>query len=84
MLRLLSMNLYDMEGNSRLENLTEFKLAYAGSLRAVSRCLEKFFPSMTREDIQSFIYAFSAVHIRNLSLHFCDLKAESRHGGGSH
>lgn len=58
MLRLLSMNLYDMEGNSRLENLTEFKLAYAGSLRAVSRCLEKFFPSMTREDIQSFIYAF--------------------------
>ena len=29
MLKLLSMNLYDMEGNSRIENLVDFKRVYA-------------------------------------------------------
>ncbi len=58
MLKLLSMNLYDMEGNSRLENLTEFKKAYAACLCAISSCLEKFFPQMTPDNIQDFIYAF--------------------------
>lgn len=57
MLKLMSMNLYDMEGNSRLENLVSFKMAYAGALSAVTRCLEKFFPSMTPGDIQEFLYA---------------------------
>ena len=58
MLKLMSMNLYDMEGNSRLENLVAFKLAYAGALRAVTRCLEKAFPRMTAEELQAFLYAF--------------------------
>lgn len=58
MLKLMSMNLYDMEGNSRLENLAVFKQSYAGTLRAVTCCLEKFFPGMTPGDIQNFIYAF--------------------------
>ena len=58
MLKLISMNLYDMEANSRLENLVAFKRAYAASLRAVAGCLEKFFPAMTGRDVQDFIYAF--------------------------
>ena len=58
MLKLMCMNLYDMEGNSRLENLVAFKLAYAGALRAVTRCLEKAFPSLTADEIQTFLYAF--------------------------
>lgn len=58
MLKLMSMNLYDMEGNSRMENLVDFKKAYADALRAVSRCLEKFFPAMSAGDIQEFLYAF--------------------------
>ena len=58
MLKLMSMNLYDMEGNSRLENLVAFKQAYAGALRAVSRCLEEAFPHLTTEEIQAFLYAF--------------------------
>ena len=58
MLKLMSMNLYDMEGNSRLENLVAFKQAYAGALRAVSRCLEEAFPHLTAEEIQTFLYAF--------------------------
>lgn len=58
MLKLLSMNLYDMEGSSRIENLVDFKRTYAGALNAVTRCLEKFFPAMTAEDRQAFLYAF--------------------------
>lgn len=58
MLKLLSMNIYDMEVNSRLENLVEFKKVYAVAFDAVGRCLEKFFLSMPKESIQQFLYAF--------------------------
>ena len=58
MLKLLCMNIYDMEVNSRLENLVEFKKVYAVAFDAVCRCLEKFFLSMTKESIQQFLYAF--------------------------
>ena len=54
MLKLMSMNLYDMECNSRLENLVEFKHAYADALVVIRRCLEKFFPRMTAADIREF------------------------------
>ena len=58
MLKLMSMNLYDMEGNSRMDNLVAFKVVYAQALRSVSCCLEKFFPQMTVNDIQEFLYTF--------------------------
>lgn len=58
MLKLMSMNLYDMEVNSRLENLVSFKKTYADALQAVSRCLERFFPAMSESDVQRFLYAF--------------------------
>ena len=54
----MSMNLYDVEDNSRIENLAAFKTAYGGSMQAVSACLEKFFPQMTAADRQGFLYAF--------------------------
>lgn len=57
MLKLMSMNLYDMEGNSRIENLVAFKIVYADAMRILSCCLEKFFPKMSANDIQEFIYA---------------------------
>ena len=57
MLKLMSMNIYDMECNSRLENLVAFKVAYANAIGSVGRCLEKFFPRMTAADIQEFLYA---------------------------
>ena len=57
MLKLMSMNLYDMEGNSRIENLVAFKRVYAGAIEAITRCLEKFFPRMTARDVQEFLYA---------------------------
>ena len=58
LLKLMSMNHYDLEANSRMENLVAFKVAYGDSMRAVTCCLEKFFPNMTVNDIQEFIYAF--------------------------
>ncbi len=58
MLKLMSMNIYDMEVNSRLENLIAFKKSYAETLLEISRSLEKFFPAMAANDIQEFLYAF--------------------------
>ena len=58
MLKLMSMNLYDMERNSRLENLAAFKQAYAGALQAVILCLETFFPRMGAGEVRDFLYAF--------------------------
>lgn len=58
LLKLLSMNHYDMEENSKPENLTSFKKAYGASLDAVRRYFSKFFPDMEDEDLTRFIYAF--------------------------
>lgn len=58
MLKLLSMNHYDMEEASRMENLIAFKQSYGHAMGAVSACVEKFFPNMTVHQIQDFLYAF--------------------------
>lgn len=58
LLKIMSMNHYDMEGSTRMEKLVEFKVAYGNTLRAMSCCLGKFFPRMSVADIQGFIYAF--------------------------
>ena len=58
LLKLLSMNLYDMEDNSRLERLTEFKTAYRESVFALDRCLQKFCPAFSEQKRSSFLYAF--------------------------
>ena len=58
MLKLLSMNLYDMEANSRMERLIEFKAAYGESKNAVDRCLKKFCPELDEAARQTFLYAF--------------------------
>lgn len=58
LLKLLSTNMNDMEENSRLENLTEFKKAYGASLNAVRDCLEHFCPDMTATEQQEFLYSF--------------------------
>ena len=58
LLKILSMNHYDMEAGSRPEHLAEFKVAYGDSIRTVMDGLTKFFPSMTVSEKQNFIYAF--------------------------
>ena len=58
MLKLLSMNMYDMEANSRMERLIAFKKAYGASKDALDRCLEKFVPALGKQGRQTFLYAF--------------------------
>ena len=58
LLKLLSMNHFDMEDNSRPECLVDFKRAYGASIEAVRRCLVKFFPDMDAKARRDFLYAF--------------------------
>ncbi len=58
LLKLLSMNNYDMEENSRQERLTSFKTAYGASIQLMHMLLQKFCPKMSESDIQNFIYMF--------------------------
>ena len=55
LLKLLAMNHYDMEENSRPERLTDFKAAYGASIDAVRASLGKFFPDTNAED---FVFVF--------------------------
>ncbi len=58
MLRLITMNLYDMESASRIENLTSFKKIYSDTLDVLSTALRKFFKGISDDDVKAFIYAF--------------------------
>ncbi|MBE7073281.1 MAG: TetR/AcrR family transcriptional regulator [Ruminococcaceae bacterium] len=58
LLKLLSVNNYDMESNSRPELLVSFKVSYGESLRNIQTILKKFCPDMNEADIKSFIYVF--------------------------
>ena len=58
LLKLLSMNNFDMEANSRQELLTNFKAAYGKSMKNVYGILEKFCPEMSVSEKKNFIYVF--------------------------
>lgn len=58
LLKLLAMNNYDMEANSRPELLTSFKVAYGNSMKSVRGILSKFCPEKSAQEIQSIIYVF--------------------------
>ncbi len=58
LLRLLAMNNYDMEANSRPELLTSFKISYGESMRNICRILTKFCPEKSVKEIQNIIYIF--------------------------
>ena len=58
LLKIMSMNHYDLESSCRPEHLTEFKVAYGKSLHTVMRCLEQYFPEMPISEKQDFLYTF--------------------------
>jgi len=58
LLKLLRMNLYDMEENARLTRLVEFKAAYRDFILAVDRCLQKFCPTLDEQSRHIFLYSF--------------------------
>ena len=58
LLKIMSMNHYDMETGSRPEHLAEFKVVYGESLHTVMAGLNKYFPDMTVSEKQDFVYTF--------------------------
>ena len=58
LLKIMSMNHFDMEANSSDGQLVEFKTAYGNSMKAVLRCVDKFCPDMDAAEKQDFLYAF--------------------------
>ena len=58
LLKLLAMNNYDMEENSRPELLNSFKVAYGESIKNVCSILTKFCPKKSEQEIQNIIYIF--------------------------
>lgn len=58
LLKLLSMNNYDMEANSRIELLTSFKAAYGRSMENIDGIISKFCPEISRQERQNIIYVF--------------------------
>lgn len=58
LLKIMSMNHFDMESNSRMELLTQFKVSFGNSIHAVDRLLQKFCPELTAQGRQEFLYAF--------------------------
>lgn len=58
LLKILSMNMYDMEANARIENLVEFKKVYGEAVHTVIVCVQKYFPKSSVEDRLTFAYQF--------------------------
>lgn len=58
LLKLLSMNLYDLEESCSLDELTVFKQEYKRALDTVEHLLVVYFPHMSRAGINKFIYIF--------------------------
>lgn len=58
MLKLLAMNVYDIEQNSRTENLVEFKRVYGKAIGALEALLRAGRPAWDKPRIERFVYAF--------------------------
>ena len=58
LLKLISVNMYEMEENSKIECVTEFKVAYGKTIDIVKNCLIKFFKDMDDKEVEKFIYTF--------------------------
>lgn len=58
LLKLMAMNNYDMEENSRLECLISFKVAYLKTIGTFSKLLSKFNPLLSKKEINDIIYMF--------------------------
>lgn len=76
LLKLLSMNNFDMEANSRQDLLTAFKTSYGRSMQLVCMLLGKFKPDMNTTEIQNFIYIFFPVYVWYLPIYGSYRKTE--------
>ena len=58
LLKLLSVNLYDMEENSRLGRLVSFKKAYGSAREELSSLFQAYFPKLDEKEVRSLLYTF--------------------------
>lgn len=58
LLKIMAMNLYEIEDNSRPERLVAFKKVFAGSLCAFESLLRKAIPDLAQERADEIRYAF--------------------------
>ena len=58
LLKIMSMNHYDLEENCRMEMLVDFKISYGNAMKTVIRLLEKFRTDMDEKKREEFVYSF--------------------------
>ena len=58
MLKLLAVNLYDMEENSRMERLVSFKKAYGKSRDVLEMLIKKNYPGIKKRELDEFVFTF--------------------------
>lgn len=58
MLKIQTMNLYEIEENSREERLAEFKRIFYQAMGAIDDCLKAYRPAVDEQEKQDFRYAF--------------------------
>ncbi|WP_105956821.1 TetR family transcriptional regulator [Apilactobacillus quenuiae] len=58
MLKLISNNLTDLQEKSRMTYLIKFKKSYGNFLATYDNCLKKFFPNLSKDQIENINYAF--------------------------
>lgn len=58
LLKIMSMNHYDLEENSRMELLVDFKISYGNALKTVMTMLSKFRTDMDIKSRRDFVYTF--------------------------
>ena len=58
MLKIQTMNLYEIEENSRSDRLAEFKRSFYRAMLAIDRCLTAYAPGIREEEKRDFRYAF--------------------------
>ena len=58
LLKLIAMNIYDMEANSRIELLTELKITYQKLISTFEVIFEKYLSGMTKEQTKKILYMF--------------------------
>ena len=58
MLKIQTMNLYEIEENSREERLAEFKRIFYQAMGAIDDCLKAYRPAVDEQEKQDFRYTF--------------------------
>lgn len=60
LLRILNMNLFEIEQNSRMERLAEFKILYSCSVTALTKILQAYQPDIQDKECEEFYESFLA------------------------